>query len=129
VLAEALVLLAAAKEARDGEQLPVRDRDDVVVAEKEVELGGVQTLDGLVEDGKVKDSEEVPVLLVRVDLRTLALGDDVLDVEGMPTEAHGKSLCRLDVRSDDVDPGEAASGELVDERRRTNDDLTRATGP
>jgi hypothetical protein len=59
------------------------------VPEKEVELGGVQTLDGLVEDGKVKDSEEVPVFLVRVDLRTLALGDDVLDVEGMPTEAHG----------------------------------------
>ena len=32
-------------------------------------------------------------------------------------------LRRVDVRRDDVDPGEAASGELVDERCRTYDDL------
>jgi hypothetical protein len=76
----------------------------------------------------VENREEVPVLLVVVDLRALPLGDDVLDVEWMPSEAFGQYERRLDVRGDDVDPGEAASGELVDDRRRTYDDLTRTTG-
>ena len=87
--------------------------------DEDVELGCVQPLDGLVEDRKVEDGEEVALVLVVVDLRALALGDDVLDVERMPAETLGKLLRRLDVRRDDVDPGEAASGELVDERRRT----------
>jgi hypothetical protein len=85
-------------------------------------------LDRLVEHREVKNGEEVAVLLVRVDLRALPLGDDVLDVQGMPTETLGERLRRLDVRRDDIDPGEAASGELVDERRGAYDDLTRATG-
>ena len=110
-------------------QLPVRDGDDVVVADEEVELGGVQALDLLVVDGEVEDGEEVALVLVVVDLRALALGDDVLDVERVPAEALGERLRRLDVRRDDVDPGEAASGELVDERRRLRDDRTRAAGP
>src|SRR5262249_3650174 len=70
---------------------------------------------------EVQDREEVAVVLVVVDLGTLALRDDVLDVERVPPEAVGQLTCRLDVRRDDVDPGEPASGELVDDRRRRDD--------
>ena len=42
---------------------------------------GVQPLDGLVVDREVEDGEEVAVVLVVVDLRPLALRDDVLDVQ------------------------------------------------
>ena len=96
--------------------------------EEEVELGGVQPLDGLVVDREVEDDEQVAVVLVLVDLRPLALGDDVLDVERVPLEALGEHLRRVSVRRDDVDPGEAASAELVDERGRRDDDLARAAG-
>ena len=96
----------------------VRDRHDVVVADEEIELRGVQPLHLLVVDREVEDGEEVALVLVVVHLRALALRDDVLDVEGVPAEALGELLCRLDVGRDDVDPGEAARGELVDDRRR-----------
>ena len=95
LLAEALVVLAAREEPRDREELAVRDRDDVVVADEDVELGGVQPLDRLVEDGEVENGEEVAVVLVVVDLRPLALRDDVLDVERVPAEALGEHLRRL----------------------------------
>src|SRR5207302_9390285 len=98
------------------------------VADEEVELGSVQALDGLVVDGEVEDGEEVALVLVVVDLGPLALGNDVLDVQRMPAEALGEPLRRAEVGGDHVDPGEAASGELVDERRRTDDDLARAAG-
>ena len=94
LLAQALVLLAAPEETRDREELAVGDRDDVVVADEDVELGGVQPLNRLVEDREVEDGEEVPVLLVVVDLRPLSLRDDVLDVEGMPAEALRERLRR-----------------------------------
>ena len=114
LLAERLVVLAAREEARDGQQLAVRDRDEVVRPDEDVELGGVQPLDRLVVDREVEDDEEVAVVLVVVDLRALALRDDVLDVERMPAEALGQHVRRLEVGPDDVDPGEAASGELAD---------------
>ena len=87
LLAELLVGLATREEARHGEELAVRDRDEVVGPDEDVELGGVQPLNRLVVDGEVEDDEEVAVVLVVVDLRTLALRDDVLDVERMPAEA------------------------------------------
>ena len=87
----------------------------------------VQSLDVLVVDREVEDGEEVALVLVVVDLRALALRDDVLDVERVPAEALGELLRRLDVGRDDVDPGEPASGELVDDRRR-RDDRRAATG-
>ena len=118
LLAEDVVLLAPREEARDRAELAVRDRDDVVVPDEEVELGGVQPLHLVVVEREVEDGEEVAVVLVVVDLRALALRDDVLDVERMPAEARGELLRRLDVGRDDVDPGQAASGELVDDRRR-----------
>ena len=92
LLAERLVVLAAPEEARDGQELAVRDRDEVVVPDEEVELGRVQPLDALVVRGEVEDAEEVAVVLVVVDLRPLALRDDVLDVERMPAEALGERL-------------------------------------
>ena len=98
------------------------------MTDEEVELGGVQPLHGLVEDGEVEDGEQVAVVLVVVDLRPLALGDDVLDVERVPAEALRQALRRLHVRRDDVDPGEAASAELVDDRCRAYDDRARAAG-
>ena len=98
------------------------------MADEDVELGGVQPLDRLVVDGEVEDGEEVAVVLVVVDLRPLALRDDVLDVERVPAEALGELLRRLDVGRDDVDPGEAASGELVDERRGRATTSRRAAG-
>ncbi len=107
---------------------PIRDRDDVVVPDEDVELGRVQPLHCLVEDREVEHGEEVALVLVVVDLRALTLGDDVLDVERVPAEALGERLRRLHVRRDDVDPGEAASGELVDERSRPRDDLARGAG-
>ncbi len=79
----------------------------------DVDLGGVQPLDRLVVDGEVEDDEQVAVVLVIVDLRALALRDDVLDVERMPAEALGQHVRRLEIGPDDVDPGEAASAELA----------------
>ena len=97
LLAVLLVAVAAGEEPRDREQLPVRDRDEVVLADEDVELGGVQPLDGLVVDGEVEDGEEVAVVLVVVDLRPLALRDDVLDVQRVPAEAVGERLGGLEV--------------------------------
>jgi len=55
------------------------------VADEDVELGGVQALDGLVVDREVQDAEEVFGVLV--DLRPLALRENVLEVKRMPAEA------------------------------------------
>ena len=124
-----VVRLAACEQPRDGQQLAVRDRDEVVLPDEQVELGGVEPLDRLVVDGEVEDREEVALLVVVVDLRTLALRDDVLDVERMPAEALGERRRRLHVGGDDVDPGETASAELADERAGPCDDLRAPARP
>ena len=121
LLPQGLVGLAAREEARDGKELAVRDRDEVVRPDEDVDLGGVQPLDRLVVDGEVEDDEEVAVFLVVVDLRALALRDDVLDVERMPAEALGQHVRRLEIGPDDVDPGEAASAELANGNRACDD--------
>src|SRR5207302_1022756 len=95
-VAELLVLLAAPEEPRDGEQLDRREGDEVVGPEEEVELARVQPLDRLVVDREVQDGEEVAVVRVLVDLRALALGEDVLDVERMPAEAVGEHVRLVD---------------------------------
>ena len=61
LLAERVVVLAAREEPRDGQQLAVRERDEVVLADEDVELGRVEPLDRLVVDGEVEDGEEVAV--------------------------------------------------------------------
>ena len=78
-----------------GQELAVRDRDEVVGADEDVELRGVEPLDRAVVDGEVEDGEEVALLGVVVDLRPLALRDDVLDVERMPAEALGELPARV----------------------------------
>jgi hypothetical protein len=56
----------------------------------------------------VQDAEEVTVVDVIVDLRALALGEDVLDVERVPAEARPQVVHRLRVdRRIEVNPGEA----------------------
>src|SRR5207244_876041 len=70
-LAELPVLVAALEQARDREQLDRRQRDEVALAEEDVELARVQTLDEPVVDREVQDAEQV--LRVLVDLRPLAL--------------------------------------------------------
>jgi hypothetical protein len=47
------------EQPRHGKQLDVRQRDEVVRPEEEVEFGGVQALDRLVVDREVEDGEEV----------------------------------------------------------------------
>ena len=86
-----LVGIAAPEEPRDGQELAGRQRDEVIVADEEVELGRVEPLDRLVVDGEVEDGEEVAIVLVVVDLRALALRDDVLDVQRVPAEALGRA--------------------------------------
>ena len=98
------------EEARDGEQLDVRQRHEVVGAEEDVELGRVQPLDRLVVDREVEDAEEV--LRVLVDLRPLPLREHVLDVELVPAEALGELVRRGRVGPLEVDPGQAGSAEL-----------------
>ena len=86
----------------------------------------VQPLDVLVEDRVVENGEEVPLVLVVVDLRSLALRDDVLDVERVPAETPGDLLGRLQVGETtltQVEPGERAHG-----HRRRQDDRRAANG-
>ena len=113
LLAEVLVRLAAGEEPRDRQELAVREGREVVLPDEDVELAGVEPLDGLVVDGEVEDGEEVPLVLVVVDLRPLPLGDDVLDVQGVPAEALGEALGGLEVGADRVDPGQPAGCELA----------------
>ena len=68
------------------QQLDARQRDDEVRTDEEVELGCAQAMDDLVVDREVEDAEEVTVLGVVVDLRPLALREDVFEVERMPSE-------------------------------------------
>jgi hypothetical protein len=121
LLAEPLVRLAACEQPRHGQKLAVRKRDEVVLPDEDVELRGVQPLDGLVVDGEVKDREQVPLVLVVVDLRALALRDDVLDVERMPAEPLGERLRGIEIRPYCVHPHEPAGGELRDLRRARDD--------
>ncbi len=110
---EALVLLDAREETRNWEQVDVRDRDEVVGPEEDVELARVQPLDALVVRRKVEDAEEITLVGVVVDLRPLALREDVLDVERMPAEALAKAVDRFRIdRGIEVDPGEAVGAEL-----------------
>ena len=87
LVAQRGVLLAAVEEVRDRVQLDVGEQDQEVLADEDVELGGVQALDGLVVEREVEDDEEV--VRVLVDLRPLPLREDVLDVELVEAEALG----------------------------------------
>src|SRR5207247_7460270 len=85
--AELEILMTAVEEPRHRQELNVRQRDEVVLADERVELGCVQALDALVVDREVQDDEQVAVVGVLVDLRALSPRQDVLEVERMPAEA------------------------------------------
>ncbi len=123
LVAQRLLLLAAPEEPRDREQLGARHRDQVVLADEEVELGRVQALDGLVVDGEMEDCEQVALLGVLVDLRPLALREHVLDVERVPAEAVGEAGCLVARRRVDVNPGQAVRALFCDPRLRPRKDL------
>src|SRR5438270_477553 len=112
LLAERLVLFAAAEEARERQQLDRRQGDEVVRPDEGVELRGVQPLDRAVVDREVENAEEVALVGVVVDLRPLALREDVLDVERVPAEPVGELLRVAERRRVEVDPGEAGRAEL-----------------
>ena len=107
VVAELGIVRAALEEARHRQQLDRGKGDEVVRAQEDVELAGVQALDCLVVDGEVEDDEAVVVVLV--DLRPLPLREDVLDVERVPAEALGQGRRLLLGRRVEVDPGEAVA--------------------
>ena len=54
LLAVLRVVVAPREEPRDGQELAVRESDEIVLRDEDVELGGVQALDGLVVDGEVE---------------------------------------------------------------------------
>ena len=70
LIADVRVLVAPLEEPGQRQELDVRQRHEVVGAEEEVELGGIQPLDRLVVHRKVEDAEEI--LRVVVDLGALA---------------------------------------------------------
>ena len=72
----------------------------------------------------MEDDEEV--LGVLVDLRTLALGEDVLDVELVEAEALGQVGNLEGARPLAVHPGQAVSGKLGDARLGPLDDIARS---
>ena len=80
------------------------------MADEDVELGGVQALDGLVVDREVQDAEEVFGVLV--DFRPLALRENVLEVERVPAEPLGKGGRFLLAGIVEVNPGQAVRVEL-----------------
>ncbi|HEX9349733.1 MAG TPA: hypothetical protein VF877_00510 [Gaiellaceae bacterium] len=112
------------EETSDREQLDRRQRDEVARAEEDVELGRVQPLDGLVVEREVQNGEEV--LGILVDLRALALGEDVFDVERMPAEALREVGGRVRIGRVEVNPGQAVGGELSGLASRADDRLVGA---
>ena len=69
LVAQLLLLAAALEQVLDRLQRGVRDRDEEVAADEDVELAGVEALLLAVEDREVQDDEEVAVVVV--DLRPL----------------------------------------------------------
>ena len=117
------VVLTAPEEVGDREELGVGERDQEVLAQEDVELGGVQAADALVVEGEVQDDEEV--LGVLVDLRPLPLGEHVLDVELVEAEALGEKRDLERAGPLGVDSGQPVSGELGDARLGPLDDVAR----
>ena len=114
VVPELLVLGAALEEPRHRLQLDGGQRDDVVRADEDVELAGVQPSDVRVVDGEVEDGEEVAVRLSRSRGRPSGAGA----ARARPRCRAGASRSALRAagprRGSDleVDPGESVAFEL-----------------
>ena len=90
----------------------VREGDQVVGPDEEVELGGEQTTGRLLEDREVEDDEDVVV--IRVELRALVARVDVLEIERVEIEVLLEPFAMRQARLFDVDPAEPAR---LDDRR------------
>jgi hypothetical protein len=121
IFAQLGVVTAAVEEIRDRVQLDIRERDQEVGPEEDVELGRVQPLHSLVVEREVEYDEQV--LGVLVDLRPLAVREHVLDVELVEPEALGERGYLTGGGLRRVDPGEPVSGELFDATPRRLGDL------
>ena len=121
------MLAAALEQVLDRLQRLVRDRDQEVGADEEVELARAEPLGGAVEDRQVQDAEQV--LVVDVDLRPLVAREDVLEVERVEVEVllQPGALQRSGVL--DVDPAQAAPLDLLDPRGLGLSDLGRRDEP
>ena len=118
------VLLATPEEG-DRQELDVRQRDQEVRAEEDIQFGGVESLDALVVEREVEDDEDVGLVLV--DLRPLALREDVLHVQLVKAEALGEKRGFERARLVYVDPGEAVTCKLGDARLDALDDVARGS--
>src|SRR4051794_1795924 len=114
LLAQLLVGAAALEQVLDRLQGLVRERDEEVGADEEVELGCVQPRHRLVVAREVQDDEEVVVVLV--DLRALVAREHVLVVEGMELEALLEPRAVGRPRALDVVPAEAGGLDDLDAR-------------
>ena len=110
LLAQLLVRAAALEQVLDRLQLLVGQRDQVVRADEDVDLGGVEARDRLVVAREVQHDEQVVVVLV--DLRALVAREDVLVVERVEVEALLEPGLVGRPRALDVDP--AQPGRLDD---------------
>src|SRR6266540_2749381 len=114
VLAYVAVGAAALEQVFDRRDRRVRERDHEVWPDEDVELGGVEASDRLVEDREVQDDEEV--VLVLVDLRALVAGEDVLVVERVELEVLLEPGSLGGTGPLDVDPAEPVPLDGLDAR-------------
>ena len=110
LLAQVVLLAVALEHRRQGRQRDVRERDQVVGAQEEVELGGQDAPRVLVEQREVQNDEDVVVVLV--ELRALVARVDVLVVERVEVEMLLEPVAIGAARRLDVDP--AQPGRLDD---------------
>ena len=103
-LAQLLARPHAVEQVGDRLQVLVGQRDQVVGADEDVDLGGVQARDGLVVAREVQHDEHVVVVLV--DLRALVAREDVLVVERVEVEALLEPGLVGRPRALDVDPAQ-----------------------
>src|SRR3954447_164610 len=114
VLTRLLGAAAALEEVLDRLQWDVREGDQVVGPDEDVQLARVEPADRLVEHREVKDDEEV--LLVGVDLRPLVARADVLVVERVEVEVLLEPGELERTGALDVDPAQAAVLDDLDAR-------------
>src|SRR3954469_10279295 len=114
LLAEVLVRASALEQVLHRLERAVRQRDQVIRPEEDVELLGVQPADLLVEDRELENDEEVVVVLV--DLRPLVARADVLVVERVELEMLLEPGLVYRGGALDVDPAEIVELDDLDPR-------------
>ena len=104
-LAEVLLLAVALEHRRQRRERDVRQRDQVVGAHEQVELGGQDPAGLLLEQRELEDDEDVVVVLV--ELGAVVARVDVLVVERVEVEVRLEPVAVGRPRRLDVDPADA----------------------